>query len=440
MSINNVQPETGPYQAAVPGSAVAPNPLLDTSTGPQNMSRWLWVVYPLAMISVNVVWGGVLQVMLGRQVAQMLGDTTGAAGMLGLVISAGAISSLVAQPLLGFLSDKTSSRFLGRRNIWILGSAVTATIALLVTASSPSPLVLAITWSVAMWPLSGLQAALTAVLPERVPIRNRGTMSGLVGASSIVGGFGGITIAGLTTNLFVGYVGIAAIMLVMGTIFALTTKDYVPVGATVRASKAERRAAARFPSFRSAPDFWWTFAGRFLIIFGYNFMSGMQLYILADYIGVGTVTEAAAVFVAVQGVSTLALLIFSIIGGWLSDKFGRVRVFVALSSLLFAPGALVYFLVPTLTGAFIGSGILGVAFGIYLAVDQSLITRVLPNMDNAARDLGVMNVANAGPQVIAPALAGALVAATGLYQPLFIVTIVAVILGAISVRFIKSVR
>jgi MFS family permease len=437
---SNIRPETGPFEATVPGAAVSPDALLEPSEGPQRMSRWLWVIYPLALISVNVVWGGVLQVMLGRQVAELLGETTAAAGVLGLVISAGAISSLVAQPLLGLLSDKTSSRFLGRRNIWILGSAIAATIALLVTASSPSPIVLAITWAIAMWPLSGLQAALTAVLPERVPVRNRGTMSGLVGASSILGAFGGIAIAGLTTSLFVGYVGIAAVMLVFGTIFALTTKDYVPSLPGSGASKAERRAASRLPSFRSAPDFWWTFVGRFLIVFGYNFMSGMQLYILADYIGVGTVTEAAAVLVAVQGVSTLALLVFSIVGGWLSDRFGRVRVFVALSSLLFAPGALVYLLAPTLTGAFVASGILGVAFGVYLAVDQALITRVLPNMNNAARDLGVMNVANAGPQVIAPALAGALVAATGLYQPLFLVTIVAVILGAISVRFIRGVR
>lgn len=440
MSTSNVHPEAGPAAAFVSGTSVSPDPVRESSGGPQQMSRWLWVIYPLALISINVVWGGVLQVMLGRQVAELFGETTAAAGVLGLVISAGAISSLVAQPLLGILSDKTSSRFLGRRNIWILGSAIVATIALLVTASSPSPMVLAITWAIAMWPLSGLQAALTAVLPERVPVRNRGTMSGIVGASSILGAFVGIMIAGLTTSLFIGYIGIAAVMLVFATVFAFTTKDYVPPLSVTGVSKAERRAAARFPSFRSAPDFWWTFVGRFLIVFGYNFMSGMQLYILADYIGVGTVSEAAAVLVGVQGVSTLALLIFSVVGGWLSDRFGRVRVFVALSSLLFAPGALVYLLVPTLTGAFIASGILGVAFGVYLAVDQALITRVLPNMNNAARDLGVMNVANAGPQVIAPAAAGALVAATGLYQPLFVVTIIAVILGAISVRFIKGVR
>lgn len=98
---SNIHPETGPFEATVPGAAVRPDALLEPSEGPQRMSRWLWVIYPLALISVNVVWGGVLQVMLGRQVAELLGETTAAAGVLGLVISAGAISSLVAQPLLG---------------------------------------------------------------------------------------------------------------------------------------------------------------------------------------------------------------------------------------------------------------------------------------------------------------------------------------------------
>ena len=440
MPKNTVRPETGPFTVPIPGAASTPDALLDPSGEPQHMSRWMWFVYPVAVVSVYVVWGGVLQVMLGRQVAEFVGGSTGAAGTLGLVISAGAISSLIAQPLLGILSDKTSSRFLGRRNIWVLGCAIVSVIALLITASSTNPVMLGITWAIAMWPLSGLQAALTAVLPERVPVRSLGTMSGIVGAAHYVGAFGGIAIAGLTTNLFVGYVGIAAVLFVCATVFALTTKDFVPAPVNAQRSDADRRAASRIPSFRSAPDFWWTFIGRFLIIFGYAFINGMQLYILADYVGVGSVDQAAVVIVGVQAVGTLSLLVFSVIGGWLSDKFGRLRVFVALSSLLFAPAALVYLLVPTLTGAYIFSALFGIAFGVYLAVDQSLITRVLPNMNNAGRDLGIMNIANAGPQVIAPALAGSLVAATGAYQPLFLVTIVAVVLGAISVRFIKGVR
>ena len=49
---------------------------------------------------------------------------------------------------------------------------------------------------------------------------------------------------------------------------------------------------------------------------------------------------------------------------------------------------------------------IGCAYGIYTAVDFALITQVLPAADDRAKDLGVINIANALPQVFAPALAG----------------------------------
>ncbi|MFJ7777686.1 hypothetical protein [Streptomyces yangpuensis] len=39
----------------------------------------------------------------------------------------------------------------------------------------------------------------------------------------------------------------------------------------------------------------------------------------------------------------------------------------------------------------------GPAFGCYMAVDTALVTMVLPNAEDAARDMGVLNIANAGP-------------------------------------------
>jgi hypothetical protein len=80
------------------------------------------------------------------------------------------------------------------------------------------------------------------------------------------------------------------------------------------------------------------------------------------------------------------------------------------------------------------------AFGVYLAVDQALIVRVLPLGDNAGRDLGIMNIANAGPQIIAPVLAGAVVGASGDYQVVFVIMIVSTALGAASTAFIKGAR
>ena len=48
---------------------------------------------------------------------------------------------------------------------------------------------------------------------------------------------------------------------------------------------------------------------------------------------------------------------------------------------------------------------MGCGFGIYTSVDFALITQVLPAADARAKDLGVINIANALPQVFAPFLA-----------------------------------
>ena len=137
--------------------------------------------------------------------------------------------------------------------------------------------------------------------------------------------------------------------------------------------------------------------------------------------------------------STTALALAAVIGGVLVDKFGRIKPFVIGSSLLFVPGALVLALYPTLPGAFIGFTIIGLAFGSYISVDGVLMTRVIPNKANAGRDLGLLNVSGSVGSIVAPVLAGALVASTG-YGFVFLLVILASALAAGSVMFIRSVR
>ena len=57
--------------------------------------------------------------------------------------------------------------------------------------------------------------------------------------------------------------------------------------------------------------------------------------------------------------------------------------------------------------AYVGAVVLGIGFGAYTAVDFALITEVLPEAADRAKDLGVINIANALPQVLAPVLAAA---------------------------------
>ena len=96
-------------------------------------------------------------------------------------------------------------------------------------------------------------------------------------------------------------------------------------------------------------------------------------------------------------------------------------------------------LVPTWTGALIGAVVLGIGYGVYLSVDFALCTEVLPDAESRAKDLGVINIANALPQVFAPFLGAFLIAQAGGYVTLYAVAAAVCVLGSVLVTRIRSV-
>jgi MFS family permease len=75
----------------------------------------------------------------------------------------------------------------------------------------------------------------------------------------------------------------------------------------------------------------------------------------------------------------------------------------------------------------------------FQAVDQALMSMVLPSAKSFAKDLGVVNIAATLPQTLAPGVAGIIVIAFG-YAGLFPIGIALSILGALAVWPIKAVR
>jgi MFS family permease len=128
-----------------------------------------------------------------------------------------------------------------------------------------------------------------------------------------------------------------------------------------------------------------------------------------------------------------------VIGGRLSDRMGRRKPLVIISSAVIAAAALILAFAPTWPGALIGASVLGIGFGCYLAVDFALITQVLPTALNRGRDLGVINIANSLPQVLAPLIAYPFVAFWGGYVALYVAAAVIGLLGAVFVVKIKGV-
>ncbi|MGW4384183.1 MFS transporter [Kitasatospora sp. NPDC004531] len=149
-----------------------------------------------------------------------------------------------------------------------------------------------------------------------------------------------------------------------------------------------------------------------------------------------TAPDAQTWLAPVDAVSTLAA---TVLGGWLSDRLGRRKPLIAVSCVLASATMAVPVLMPTWTGILLYTVLAGIAFGCYLAVDTALVTQVLPSAADAARDLGVLNIANAGPQILAPLVAAAVVGLAG-YDALYLAGALIILGGALAVVPIRGVR
>ena len=129
----------------------------------------------------------------------------------------------------------------------------------------------------------------------------------------------------------------------------------------------------------------------------------------------------------------------TVIAGPISDRIGSRKIPVIVCSLLVAVGSIIPFFSndPKMMIAY--ALVAGTGMGAYNAVDQALNVEVLPSKDTAAKDLGILNLANTGGQVLGPVLAATLINMFG-YHALFPLAAVCSLLGALLIVFIKSVK
>jgi MFS family permease len=137
----------------------------------------------------------------------------------------------------------------------------------------------------------------------------------------------------------------------------------------------------------------------------------------------------------------VAVVAASLLGGGLSDRTGRRKVFVCAASFVFGLALFVLASAGTVNGFLVGMAVGGLGFGLYTAVDLALVTEVLPDPATAAKDLGVMNIAGALPSSIAPAIAPVILTmSNGSYGVLYVVAGACAILGACLILLVKGVR
>jgi hypothetical protein len=299
-------------------------------------------------------------------------------------------------------------------------------------------------WCVAMAALNGMLAALTAEVPDHVPVRQRAVTSAFMGLMPAAGTIIGVVlVAFVFTELSVGYAVLAAIAVVLTLPFVLTTRDAVLPRAALTPFRWREFLAGFWISPRRHPDFAWAWITRFLMQLGSAMFTLYLLFFLRDRIHYEQVFPGArseeGVFILTLIYTFCALLTATTVG-LLSDRSGRRKVFVIVSSMIQGAGMLLLAFWQSWTGVECATAIVALGYGAYIAVDQAMITQVLPAAGNRGKDLGVINFAIAGPYALAPVFAAPLVTQLGGYPVLFAVAGTILVLGGIFVRNIKSVR
>jgi MFS family permease len=353
---------------------------------------------------------------------------------LGIVTGIGAIVAVVVNPLAGALSDRTRPRFLGRergrRHVWTAGGALVLFLMLLVLAVAPNLFWITVGWALANVGINIMLATLTSAVPDRVPVAQRGLVSGWIGMPVALGlVVGAILVTTVVTTPSPGYLIIAIGLLLLVTPFVLRTPDD-PLG-NVPIPKFAFRL-----DLRGNPDFAWAWVTRFLVMLGNALGTLYLLYFLSDAVKVADPETNLLYMILIY---TVGMIATAMLGGWLSDRAGKRKIFVVWSGVVIAVAAILLAIWPTWPVATVAALLFGAGFGVYLAVDTAVVTQVLPAAANRAKDIGVINIAPSVSQALGPVLAAPVVAFLGGYPMLFVLTAVTSLAGALAVLKIRSV-
>jgi MFS family permease len=387
-----------------------------------------------------------------------------AAHPISQVLFAGALVALVSNPIFGALSDRTRSRF-GRRKPYLVIGAIGGFAALALIGIAGSVRSIMLGWCCAQLAYNAVLSALVAIVADRIPASRRGTVVGILGMCMPVGQITGtFLVQFFAPDLYlallvpggIGLVGILALALSLsGALPAVAAPEAaaarseaagVPVSAPAMGTastptSARGTAVGTSPQTHRNHDFAWAWSSRAHFVVGSVFLQAYQPLLLLNMFKFDAADVPRLIFRATLVQAAMSVL-WSVVAGRLSDHLGRRKPVAMLGSTLQGVGLWLVAIAPSYTMLLLGVAVAGIGHGVYEGVNLALVTEVLPDRSrHAAKDLGLLNIANALPQVVAPLAAPVILDAShGNYTLLFLIAGSLPLIGAALLVPLKRVR
>lgn len=407
----------------------------DLVATPARLGRGRQVALATGWFGMNFHWLPISFVLLQAQLGVLLPKDRVAIG-IGAVGAAGGVLAVVVPPLVGAFSDRLTTRWGRRRPIIVVGLAGNL-VGLAVMGTASSFIALLAGYLIIQLFNNAATAAYAALIPDLVPADEVGGASGLLGAGYNLGGILGV----LATFIFATAGQVTLAYLVIAPVVVLS---FVPVLLAARGEgrvpvTRRPRTFSQFLAPLWSGSFAWVLLTRFAMTAGVAVISFFLSPFFSTVLHIPNASAFTSIWLLVV---FLCGAPFGLLGGTLSDRWGR-KLFVYLSSLVqvVIGGFVVIVLPSSVPLVLVLGGLFGIGYGLYYAVDWALAVDTLPDATDASKDMGLFHTSFVLPQTIVPLIGGALIDGLGGgaagYRAIFVIAIVCFVLGTVLVRQVK---
>jgi len=394
-------------------------------------ARWM-SLFTLAWLAIWTVQLTPVQLLLPLQLDTPEDDWIRGVVSSGLVLGIGGLAGIVAGPLAGALSDRAAAGR-HRRRPWALGGVWLTAVCLVLTSFASGPWAVGTGWVGVSIGVAVSSAAFTALIADQLPTTQRGAAAAAVGSSQAVGivlGVGLVVLLGL--DIVAGYLLLAGIIAVIGTASALLLPD-PPGTAEMRPKGAGRKTLA---SLRDR-DFAWMLSGRLVTNIGNALGTALFLFFLLHGLGQPSAAAQDNLLLLIL-VYTVFVVIASVLTGIVSDRTGNRRTLTVAATVVQAASGVAIALVPTFEMTMVAAALMGLGYGAFSTVGLAFAADLLPDEQDHARDLGIVNVTAALGQLIGPVLGAGLVALVGGFWLVFVAAAVLSLVGGVLTAFARQ--
>lgn len=360
--------------------------------------------YILAMFGAFVAFMPLGALILPQKIATIDGVNGDPVRALSWLLVAGGIMAGTGNIVAGHVSDRTYRRAGNRRRVIALGLVATlATLGLLAAAHSFATLLFAVL--AFQFALNLLLSPLFALMVDYVPDRRKGRMAGWLGLALPVGSLSVTLLVALPPIGVAGQLAVtAAIVLVLVAPIVLLWP--VPEPVPVAQPTAQPGSAKPSRSAGLVSNFALAWVARLLVQFAAASILPYLYYYVADIARPGADLAEVA-----QSVGQLAFVfsVSSVVGGlavgWISDRVGQRQPALVTSAVMIAASMLLLANAQGWLGIMAAYSLFAVGLAGFLAVDGALVAQLVSTSERRATLLGVMNLTNTLPGVMAPTIA-----------------------------------